>query len=82
MEVTAVVFYKGALAHYTVTWECGQKYEARLLDYRGTMDNEPPRVIRFIKEGRHCTGDTAEQDLMDELYSTVQYYSKAYSKAS
>ena len=77
MEVTAVVLYKGALAHYTVTKNCEQDYEARLLEYRGTVENGPPDVIHFVKEGRHCIGDTAEQDLMDELYSTVQYYSKA-----
>lgn len=76
MEVTAVVLYKGALVHYTVTKQSDQEYVGRLLKYKGTPENEPPQVIHFQKDGRHCTGDTVEQDLMDDLYNTVQYQMK------
>jgi hypothetical protein len=72
MKVTAVVLHKGALAHYNVTTDEHEYFEAHLLRYKGALENEPPLDIAFQKEGRHCTGSTKEQDLMDDLCDAVE----------
>lgn len=72
MNVTAVVLHKGALAHYAVHQDGDQVYEAHLLRYNGAQENEPPHDIEFSKAGRHCTGSTDEQDLMDDILYAVQ----------
>ena len=69
---TVVVLYRKALAHYSVTTRGDGWYEAVLLDYGGSSHDLPPPQIRFIREGRHCSGDTDERDLMDDLYYGVQ----------
>jgi hypothetical protein len=72
MDVTAIVLHKGALAHYNVHKDGGQVYEAHLLRYKGARENEPPQDIAFQRAGRHCTGSTDEQDLMDDIMYAVQ----------
>jgi len=72
MDVTAVVLFRSALAHYTVTMNEDGSYEAGLQKYAGTRDNDPPLVVHFKKEGRHCTGDSEEKELMDDLCYAVQ----------
>lgn len=73
MEVTAIVLHKGALAHYTVHTEGDEHFEAHLIRYKGAPENEPPHDIEFDREGRHCTGSTPEQDLMDDIFNAVQF---------
>lgn len=72
MKITAVVLHKGSLAHYTVSQREDGSFEARLLRYGGTGKEAPPRAIWFVKDGRHCTGNTTDQELMDELCAAVQ----------
>lgn len=72
METTAVVLHNGSLAHYTVSQREDGSFEARLLRYSGKGKDAPPRAIRFVKDGRHCTGTTSYQELMDELCAAVQ----------
>jgi hypothetical protein len=72
MEVTAVVLHRGALAHYSVHSDGEEHYEAHLVRYKGAPEHEPPQDIEFSKEGRHCTGSTEEQDLMDDICNAVQ----------
>lgn len=72
MDVTAVVLHRGALAHYAVHKDGEQVYEAHLLRYSGAREDEPPHEIEFRKAGRHCTGSTDEQDLMDDILNAVQ----------
>jgi len=71
MDVTTVVLHKGALAHYVVHSE-DRRFEAHLIRYSGARENEPPHDIAFQKAGRHCTGSTEEQDLMDDLCYAVE----------
>lgn len=71
MEFTAVVLFRGALAHYSVEMKGNNTYEAGLLKYNGAELNSPPPNILFIKEGRHCTGDINDQDLLDDIYNAV-----------
>ena len=82
MDVTAVVLHKGALAHYAVHGERDEVYEAHLLRYSGSQENKPPQDIAFSKEGRHCTGSTAEQDLMDDIYNAVEYKEESGGSSS
>jgi hypothetical protein len=72
MEVIAVVLHKGALAHYTVSRGNGESYTAHLIRYGGDVRNKPPRHLHFIEEGRHCSGDTNNQELMDDLCYTAK----------
>jgi|GEM_PF-1323311 len=72
MNVTVVVLYRKALAHYTVTVKEDGSFEAGLLKYGGHSCDAPPQQIRFRKEGRHCTGSSEDEGLMDELCYAVQ----------
>lgn len=73
MDKTAVVLHKGALAHYAVHSEDEEHFEAHLIRYKGAPENEPPHDLEFRKKGRHCTGSTGEQDLMDDICNAVQF---------
>lgn len=72
MEVKVVVLYRKALAHYNVAEKETGWFEASLLNYSGNSNDLPPPRLKFIKDGRHCSGNTEEQDLMDDLYDAVQ----------
>ncbi len=72
MGVPAVVFHKGGLAHYSVDVKEDKYYVATLQRYDGKPSAEPPVEVSFLKEGRHCTGSTTNQELMDDLYETVK----------
>ena len=73
MKITAVVLHKGSLAHYTVSEKRDGSFEARLLRYGGKDEDAPPGQVWFVKDGRHCTGSTKHQELMDELCAAVQW---------
>jgi hypothetical protein len=72
MEFTVVVLFKGELTHYTVTEEENGNYEAGLLKYKGDLQQGPPQKVFFKKLGRHCSGDTNDQDLLDDIYHAVK----------
>lgn len=72
MKITAVVLHNGSLAPYTVSQRGKGSFEALLLRYGGEGKEAPPRTIRFVKNGRHCTGTTSQQELMDELCAAVE----------
>lgn len=72
MVTQAAVLYKGALAHYRVRKEVDRGFTAQLLYYKGRPSDAPPKEVEFVKDGRHCTGNTNEQELIDDLYETVK----------
>jgi hypothetical protein len=72
MKYTVVVLHRKALAHYTVTVGDNGWYEGHLLKYGGSSHDLPPPKLRFTCEGRHCSGNTDEQDLLDDLYHAIQ----------
>ncbi len=82
MKITAVVLHKGFPAHYTVSEKEDGWFEAHLLRYGGTIEDAPPQSIRFVKEGRHCTGNTQDQELMDELCAAMKYSKQGNSDES
>ena len=71
MKITAVVLHQGLLAHYRVSEKENGSFEARLLRYSGKEEDAPPQSIWFVKDGRHCSGNTTNQELMDELCAAV-----------
>lgn len=78
MAFTAIVLFRGSLAHYSVTIENDGTYVAALQKYSGKTGTLPPSAIVFKKQGRHCMGNCGEQDLMDDIYEAVQSKSKKY----
>jgi hypothetical protein len=83
MVTLPAVLYKGALAQYRVREETHGGFTAQLLFYRGNATNTPPQEVHFVKDGRHCSGDTAEQELMDDLYETVKaHFGSPLSRAN
>jgi hypothetical protein len=72
MEHTVAVLFRNSLAHYTVVTKDDAGYEANLLKYCGNSNDEPPAHVSFIKDGRHCSGDTENWELMDDLFHAIQ----------
>lgn len=79
MEVPAVVLHKGALAHYTVIKGDDQHYIAHLIRYGGDACNKPPKHLHFVEEGRHCSGNANNQELMDDLCYTAKQQLGGYN---
>lgn len=79
MGFKAVVFHKGGLAHYTISNTPDGRFQALLFRYDGRENEQPPKVVEFVKDGRHCSGDTA-QELMDELFAAVDNRIKKLSE--
>lgn len=76
MEMTAVVLYEGALAHYDVSiGENGQCY-ARLQRYNGRQENSPPQKLVLHKERRRWVADDRYRDLSDELGYAIESKAK------
>ena len=73
MKLRAVVKYLGALAHYIVKRIGGGIYEARLLQYEGTPDLQPPKEILMVRNVGHWSGDIEDKTLTDKIgYSLEQ----------
>jgi hypothetical protein len=83
MEMTAVVLHEGALAHYDVAIGDDGTCYARLQQYNGRPENEPPRKLVLHKERRRwVSNDTQQmtnnrfQDLSDELGYAIELKAK------
>ena len=76
MEMTAVVLYEGALAHFEV--EVGRNGEctARLSRYNGKPGTAPTQTIRLHKEGRHWVSDDSNSALSDDLGYAIEQKAK------
>lgn len=68
MDVTAVIFFRGALARYTVTGRGDKRFHAHLLSYSGDPASSPPADINLEKQGRHFVGNTKEEELMEDIF--------------
>ncbi len=75
MWVQVSVLYRSLLAKYDITKRFDGSYIAKLCDYKG--NTTPPHELSFVIEGRHCTGDTGETELMDDLHLDYQQQVKA-----
>jgi hypothetical protein len=66
MQHKAVVFYRGALAHYTLGRDADGKLRAHLLRYDGKWENEPPPVVDLSRL-LPSPEDSVNRDLVDKL---------------
>ena len=72
MEVSVVVLFKGALAHYRVQVKGRKEYLAELTTYKGLAENQPPHQILLRKQGRQWMSETADHQLSDDLGYAVE----------
>lgn len=75
MEVTAAVLYGGSLAHYDVQVRNGECY-AQLSSFNGSPTQQPPKVVRLHKEGRHWVSQDVDNRLSDDLGYAVELKAK------
>lgn len=81
MELKAVVFYKGCLAHYTIIDNEDGAYTANLLKYDGNTNKQPLSRIILKKEGcrwrsnysGQAKNEIIEQEFLDDLGSVIDY---------
>ncbi len=76
MDVTAVVLYDSALAHYDVEIGKDGICTAHLSQYKGSPDHTPPQCINLRKEGRHWIGDVALAGLSDDIGYAIEIKAK------
>lgn len=72
MEVTTAILYGGSLAHYDVSIEGRGIYRARLIEYKGSPENQPPELVILKKEGRHWVSNEGHKELSEDLGYAVQ----------
>ncbi len=72
MEVTAVVLYSGALAHYDVSIENCGVCTARLTNYKGSPQQAPPLHVTLMKEGRQWVSNEADRNLSEDIGYDVE----------
>jgi hypothetical protein len=65
----AVVVYKGALAHYFITQEKPDVFNASLLEYRG--EGQPVPHITLVRGMRHWSGSVEDESLLQELGAAI-----------
>ena len=46
--------------------------DAGLQMYTGNTCDVPPESVHLKKDGRHCTGNVEDTDLMNDIYNAVQ----------
>lgn len=76
MEVTAVVLYDKALAHYEVEIGQGGVCTARLSKYNGLPQHCPPSRMQLVKEGRRWSTDVSEENLAEDIGYAVEMKAK------
>jgi hypothetical protein len=72
MELKAVVEYKGALAHYSLSPENFGVYQARLLKYEGDPDCKPPQHVLLAKSVRNWAGSCDQRELLNNLGAVIE----------
>jgi hypothetical protein len=76
MEMTAVVLYEGALAHYEVEIGRDGICTARLSRYNGNQEHSPAKEIVLQKEGRHWVANDSNFELSDDLGYAIEIKAK------
>lgn len=78
MEVTAVVLYDSALAHYDVQIDNDGICTAHLAQFKGSAEHPPPQQICLLKEGRHWIGDVNAPSLSDDIGYAIEMKAKPF----
>jgi hypothetical protein len=76
MEMTAVILYEGALAHYDVEIGRDGICTARLTRYNGNQEHSPAKEIVLQKEGRHWVANNNNFTLSDDLGYAIETKAK------
>ena len=76
MDLTAVILYQGALAHYEVDVREDGTCQAHLARYNGNKDHFPETNILLHKEGRHWVANISDQTLSDDLGYAIEIKAK------
>ena len=71
MELKAVVYYRNAYAHFTITREHKGVYCADLLEYDGLADNAPPSCIILIRGERKWWSSAQDDELTSSLSDAI-----------
>lgn len=72
MELKAVVQFEGGLAHYQISPESNGIYQARLLQYEGSMDKSPPVEVILVRGYRQWSGSFERQDLLNKIGDIIE----------
>ena len=72
MELTAVVPYKGALAHYSIRSNVYSIYETSLSAYEGSAADQPPAFFLLLNNGARWVSSLAEELFTDELGKAIE----------
>jgi hypothetical protein len=72
MEWKAIVQFDDGLAHYSISPESNGIYQARLLQYDGTIDRRPPAEIILVRGYRQWSGSHSRQDLLNEIGKAIE----------
>lgn len=76
MELKAVVQFEGGLAYYQVSPESNGIYQARLLQYEGSLDKSPPMEVILVRGYRQWSGSYERQDLLNRIGDVIEERSR------
>lgn len=72
MEIKAVVMYRGAIAHYSITQENEGIFTAHLNRYDGRVDHHPPYKLTLIKGLGAWSGSIDDPTLLNNLGRVIE----------
>jgi hypothetical protein len=72
MELKAVVQFEGGLAHYQISPESNGIYQARLLQYDGSIDKSPPAEVILVRGYRQWSGSYERHDLLNKIGDIIE----------
>lgn len=72
MELTAVIPYKGALAHYFIRSNAYSVFETILSAYEGATANRPPSFFLMLKNGTRWMSSLEEEVVTEELGKAIE----------
>jgi hypothetical protein len=72
MELTAVIPYKGALAHYSIRSNAYSVFETILSAYEGVAANQPPSFFLMLKNGTRWMSSLEEEVFTEELGKAIE----------
>lgn len=72
MELTAIIAYKGALAHYSIRSSAYSVFETILSAYEGAAANRPPSFLLMLKNGTRWMSNLEEEVVTEELGKAIE----------
>ncbi len=72
MVINAVVPFEEGLAHYIVSPESNGIYQAKLVDFQGVAQKQPPKEVILVKGYRQWSGSYDRQELLNQIGSIIE----------